>query len=1265
MPPPTPRSSLEKFRPRLGASRNLPPFTSCEQGALTPRVDGFAAHASRGAGTPPTLFWSLVSGLRRNLAGFLLGLICVAAPLPGAETSADGLTSTPLAPRSGPRGGTLFATLPPGQTGVVADNPYDDPEMWRRLYREFSLGAIGAGVAIGDYDGDGRPDLYVGRKTGRNHLFRNLGNFRFEDVTEHAGVGGPPPAPGVWNDGVSFADVNNDGRLDLYVCRFGAPNLLYINQGVGAESGRGGVTFREEAAARGLALNDASGMAAFCDYDRDGWLDVYVQTNLLDGERRPHGQRDHLFHNNRDGTFTDVTTTAGIEGETQGHAATWWDFDEDGWPDLYVDNDFKDPDQLYHNNHDGTFTNYLSYVVPHTPQSSMGADFGDINNDGHLDLLVADMSATSRYKQHRGMARLLIGSLDDETRPHAAPQYMRNALFLGTGAGRVLEAGYLAGLTATDWTWSVRLEDLDLDGRLDVYFTNGMVRELHGTDLMDRVSNIESMAERIRIIKASPALSEPHLAFRNLGDLQFENTSRAWGLDQVGLGSGAAFGDLDGDGDLDLVYVSIDGPVTVCRNDADTGHAVEFFLRGAASNRFGVGATVRIESATAGRQMRTLVLARGYMSTSEPLLHFGVGHDTAIPRVTIEWPSGRRQVFTDLAADRRYTITEPDLVGGVPPPREAAPPPQFVEAAKPASLNLANRERPFDELRAQPLLPFRFNRPGPAAAFADFDGDGEDDLAVGGVAGEPAQLLSNLGGGQFITYGANLFTATAAVADGPILAFDANADGRLDLLATKAGAAAPADSPLYQPRLLLNTGRGRFAPAPPGLLPPLPISVGAAAAADFERTGRPGIFLGGRLVPGAWPQAPRSALLAWRGDRYADVTAELAPTLAPRGLVTAALWSDVDGDGWPDLLVAYEWGSVACYRNAGGEHFEDVTEKLGFAAAGTGWWSSLAAADFNGDGRPDYAAGNVGLNTRYHASPAEPAALYAGVAVDGSAPQLIEAQTQDGHWYPLRTRETMLKAFPSFARRFPNADSYARATLEEVFPATVLNAATKYTATELRSGVFLSQPDGTYRFTPLPRLAQLAPIHGMVAGDVDGDGRADLVFVGNSYAPIPETGRFDGAVGWVLRGDGHGGFTPVPPAESGFVVPGDARALAAADLDQDGWPDFFVTRNNDTALYFQNRSRSGRHSFGVALQGAPGNPACLGARLTLALADGSAQTSEITAGSGYFSQSSATVFFGYPDSAPPKSLKIRWPDGRESERALASPPPKRLRLSAP
>ena len=759
----------------------------------------------------------------------MLLLLCCLLPwaLAGAADSAE-LVSTPLAQRSGPRGATLFTVLPPERTGINVPNPYDDPAMWNRLYREFSLGSIGCGVAIADYDGDGRPDIFVVSKTGPNHLFRNLGDFHFEDVTARAGVAGPTDT---WKQGVAFVDVNNDGRPDIYICRFNAPNLLYINQGDG--------TFKEMAHEYGLDLKDASGMAAFCDYDRDGWLDVYVQTNLLDGERRPNGQRDRLFHYNRFGTFTVVCDAAGITGVSQGLSATWWVFVVVGWPDLYVANDFKDPDQLYRNNHDGTFTNVLSQAVPHTPQSSMGADLGDLNNDGHLGLLVADMAATSRYKDQRGMASLRAGIAEDESRPHAAPQYMRNALFLGTGTGHMLEAAFLAGLQATDWTWSVRLEDLDLDGRLDAYFTNGMVRELHNSDLLRQVTNKESMSERIRLIKATPVLNERHLVYRNLGDLRFEETGAAWGLDQTGVGFGAAFGDLDGDGDLDLVYVSYDGNLTVCRNDCDTNHSIVVDLRGVESNRFGIGATVRIETA-AGSQMRTLTLARGYMSTSEPIAHFGLGEATTIKRLTVDWPSGHRQTFSDLPADRRYQITEPAGPASIAPP--AKPQPQFTEISGQTQLDLASRERPLDELAKQPLLPFRLNRVGPSAAFADFDGDGQDDLAVGGAAGDPGRLLSSVGDNQFLVYGANVFREFAAVADGPILAVDANADGHPDLLVTKAGVAAPADSAAYQPHLWLNDGRGHFRASrrrihcrrcPSARAPPSPRILSTVATSDF------------------------------------------------------------------------------------------------------------------------------------------------------------------------------------------------------------------------------------------------------------------------------------------------------------------------------------------------------------------------------------------------------------------------------------------------
>ncbi len=566
-----------------------------------------------------------------------------------SENLGPGLVSSPLAPRSGPRGATLFVELPAEQTGLVVENNYNDPSIWRERYADFEAGSIGTGVAIGDYDGDGRPDIFVVSKTESCRLFRNLGNWKFEDVTEKAGVSDEGEAASIWKQGATFVDVNNDGWLDIYVCRFGAPNLLYINQGDG--------TFKEEAAARGLAVNDASVMAAFCDYDRDGWLDVFVQTNQPETAEHHFAQKNYLFHNNGNGTFSDVTERAGIQGKAQGHSATWWDFDNDGWPDLYVANDFTPADRLYRNNHDGTFTDVIDQVVPHMPFSSMGSDLGDVNNDGLIDLFVADMAATTHQKDQRTIAaaRSLIREKNSDDR--AAPFAMHNALYLNTGSGHCFEAAALAGLSANDLTWSVRLEDFDNDGRLDLFVTNGMYREPHNADLMERIANAETVEEKIRLMQASPVLAERHLAFRNLGDLRFQEVGAAWGLNQTGVSFGAATGDLDGDGDLDLVYTNFRKGLTVLRNDSDQGHRVEISLRGAKSNRFGVGAVVRIESAL-GTQVRPLVLARGYMSSSEPLLHFGLGNDTEIEKLTVSWPSGYNQTFTHLPVDRRLTITE-------------------------------------------------------------------------------------------------------------------------------------------------------------------------------------------------------------------------------------------------------------------------------------------------------------------------------------------------------------------------------------------------------------------------------------------------------------------------------------------------------------------------------------------------------------------------------------------------------------------------------
>lgn len=1107
-------------------------------------------------------------------------LLFPAVELPGA----DGLEEVVLNRPSKPEGTTRFTELSPERTGVVTVNDYADPRMWGDRYREFALGGFGTGVAIGDYDADGRPDLFVVSKTEPCRLFRNLGDFRFEDVTEAAGLlgssegwvsqvkgwvgfddeeeGNPVEA---WKQGATFADVNNDGHLDLYVCRFGRPNWLFMNQGDG--------TFVEEAEARGLGVVDASGMGAFCDYDRDGWLDVFIQTNMYAARKASTGQMDYLFHNRGDGTFEDVSSRLGVSDPTLAHSATWWDFDHDDWPDLYLGNDFGGPDALCRNNRDGTFTDVIHEVLPMMPYSSMGSDLGDVNNDGLIDYLIADMAVTSHERDQRGMATSRDLSHADADDPDLAPQVPRNALYLNTDTGRMLEGAYMAGIAATDWTWSPRLEDLDNDGRLDLFVTNGMSREYQNLDLRKRLIRAESPTQRIRLMRESPVLNEENLAFRNLGDLQFAPVGREWGLDHTGVSFGTAFGDLDGDGDLDLVFSNYLAGVTVMRNDTLSGNRVIIGLVGEKSNRYGVGATVELESAS-GQQVRSLVLARGYLSSSEPVCHFGLGEDTRISRLTVRWPSGHRQIFTDLPVNRRFTVAEPGEPVRAQDDSAVADAGLFEKVSEFLGLRLSTAERPLSDIGEQPLMPFRFDRRGPWVAVDDLDGDGRDDLIISATSAESARICYSSKNGRYEVVEAPWWDADAAVDEGPLVIFDANDDGRSDILVTRMGSRLPVGSPVYQPVLYLQNDKGRLEVAPDGVLPPLSISVGAVVTADFDRDGRKDLFIGGRIQPGAYPTAPQSALLLNRVDGFVDETEGFAPGLSRVGMVSAALASDVDGDGWTDLILALDWGGVRYWRNRSGKGFEDVSQAAGLEEAGTGWWSALVSADFNGDGRLDYAAGNVGLNTVYSAHPGRSAQIFYGDFDRSSDKLLIEAYEEDGRLVPRRTLKILSREMPVLRERFSSNDDYARASLVEVVGEEGLRSAEHFEAGEFCSGVFLSQSDGTYRFAPFPRVAQIAPITGMVAGDFDNDGHADIVAVQNCYAPIDSVGRFSGGLSQLLLGDGHGGFRAVAPRESGLIVPGDARAVALLGREGDASPDLFVSRNNSSTLVFRRTGPS-------------------------------------------------------------------------------------------
>ena len=1083
----------------------------------------------------------------------------VPPPAPGRAYQA-----TPLRPRVGPAdGGKLFEILSPDECGANISNQYSDPRMWAERFRELTLGAVETGIAVADFDKTGLPSLFVVSRDGPCALYRQSAPFKFVDVAAPAGVDCTGSTAG--KTSATVVDIDQDGWPDLYVCRFDAPNLLFINNRDG--------TFTERAKDFGLDIKDACVMATFADYDGDGFLDCFVLTNVLDFSKGPQGRRSYLLHNDGKGRFTDVSKAAGIWGPSQGHTALWFDANQDGWPDLYIANDFETPDRFYFNNGDGTFTDVIDDRLPHVTYFSMGADSGDLTNDGLVDLMVTDMRDRSHAGFMTGLEEMGRGLWEMERVPELVPQYMWNAVFLNTGTNRYQEAAHLLGVSATGWTWAARIADLDCDGRQDLFFTAGMIRNFTNPDLVDKQNVEPNLKAKAQMWKDTAPRRERTLAYRNLGDLKFEDVSTAWGLDRLGVSFGCALVDLDGDGALDIVYNNFDGPPTIIRNRTTGGHRTAIKLVGRAPNVDAIGAELRIETAS-GVQVRQIYTERGVVASEPSIVHFGLGPDSEISKLIIHWPNGQVQVLEDLPADHLLTIPQPALAAGEtarrPPAKPTLPPnpsAYFVENAVARGLDFTDTPEPSDEFTRQRLLPRRLGLNGPALAVADVNGDGIADIFVSGTGGQSGVLYLGQADGKYVPAPDQPWSNASDSDDVAAVFFDANGDGSPDLFIVSGGVRRDQGDPALNNRLYFNDGHGKFTLAPPGILPSDGEACGVAAAADFDGDGKIDLFVGGRLVPGHWPATPRSFLYRNIGGRFVDVTDEIAPGLRNIGMVTAALWADIDNDGRLDLILATEWGPVVYFHN-NGDSFENWTVKAGLAGR-TGWWSSLAAADINGDGKLEIIAGNVGLNTKYHASAAEPTVLFAGDLDGSGSDQLIEAQYEDGKLYPVRGRSKLAYVYPWIRRKFPTYESYANATIEDIFPAEFLAKAQRYEATELGSGVFARNADGTFEFSRLPGLAQISPINAIVVRDLDGDGIPDVYCVGNNFGPEPSTGRFDGGVSLLLKGDGHGGLTPVPAWQSGLLAPGDTREAVALTLPgARGVPSIAVSQCNGPVLLF-------------------------------------------------------------------------------------------------
>ncbi|MBC2606253.1 VCBS repeat-containing protein [Pelagicoccus albus] len=1067
--------------------------------------------------------------MQKNLVLLALSSACVGALLP--------------APSKAQR----FETLEHGFTGLELFNEYKDPMMWSSRFREFTLGAVSVGIASGDLNGDGRPDLYAVNKTGPNGLFIQTDEpFVFENNTEESGTSGTDS----WETGVSLVDIDNDSDLDIYLCVYDAPNQLYLNDGSGH--------FREAAAEFGLDLSDASVMASFCDYDRDGDLDVYIQTNILEFARHTKGSPDYLYRNNGDNTFTDVSSDSGIWGRSQGHSATWWDYNNDGWMDLYVANDFETPDRFYKNNGDGTFTDSIEELIPLSTFFSMGSDLGDLDNDGWMDFMVADMEAADHYKDMTGMEERSRGIWDTESVFDLTPQYARNAIYLNTGLDRFREAAYLFGVPGTNWTWSVKLRDLDNDGWLDLYITNGMVRNLIDADLVDRQNTARTLAHRAAVVRNSEPLKEKNFAFRNNGKLQFEDVGSQWNLDQENVAFGSTICDFDRDGDLDIAYLGMDQNIVICRNDLGSeNQSLNLRLKGRVSNSWGIGASIRIETEE-GKQLRQLSLARGIVSSDEPLIHFGLGEADKVDKLVVTWPSGIVQELKDLAANPYLVIEEPDLE----PTQEAlqVPKPLFVRKPELERIWPTHQQSDSAEFNRAPLLPRRLGEDGPALATGDLNGDQKTDYYIGGGSGQSGMLILSTGPNG--DYQSSPLGLDQICEDTAAAIFDANGDGHNDLLVISGGTPRSGTEVLSD-RLYLNSGDGKFERAPETHWPQDTSNASSVAIGDFDQDGDPDVFIGGASAPENYPFPAPSRLLRNESGKFNEVGSDVASALEKIGLVTDSQW--VTRKGRTELAIITEWGSLRLFEFVDGR-IKDVSKERGLPSK-TGLWRSLDSTDLNQDGQPDLILGNLGLNTKYTASSAEPATLFAGEMEGDGQNYIVEAYYENGRLLPVRGRSKLNYTFPWITEVFPKFDQFAKSDLYEIFGEDRLSRATRFEAEELQSGAWISTEDG-YRFVPFPREAQLAPTMDIAVKDWNADGQLDLVLAQNLFGQEASTGRLSGSIGCLLLGHGDGSFEAVHPSQAGILLPGNQREMVTGDLDGDGLEELIATENGGPVRIF-------------------------------------------------------------------------------------------------